>query len=398
MCEDQKNPETRAKLELADVFRACAERLPELTEAESRVVRDVMSCRTADLGGHVSECGECGHVEVSYNSCRNRHCPKCQSLEQARWLDDQQAALLPVQYHHVVFTVPDALNSLFLGNRKLTYNLLFAAVSETLQEVAANPRHLGAAIGFTAVLHTWTQTLLYHPHVHCIVAGGGLDKEENRWRSCRPGFFLPVRVLSAVFRGKFLSKLENSVREGTLRQADSETPSLLRSAAQKNWVVYSKPPVAGAEQVLRYLGRYTHRIAISNSRLISIENRYVAFAYKDRANQGQRKTMTLDLIQFTRRFLLHVLPHAYVRIRHFGFLANGVRRKKIELCRQLLGAEQITPDAPPRRVETWQELLLRLTGQDITLCPACRVGRLVAKAILPPQSDGQQPSEKSASP
>lgn len=273
-----------AKPELADVFRAYASKFGSLTAAQHKAVQAIMACRTAALGGHVSRCDACGHREISYNSCRNRHCPKCQSLEQERWLDRQEAALLPVEYHHVVFTIPDVLNPLFLRRPAQSYRLLFAAVSETLLEVAANPVRLGARIGFTAILHTWSWQLAYHPHVHCVVPGGGLDPN-GRWKSCQTGFFLPVAVLSEVFRAKLLDKLDRAYSQDPSGQ---DAKSLLVEAASKNWVVFSKPPLAGAAQVLRYLGRYTHRTAISNSRIVSIAHDRVSFTYpRPRRPQSQ---------------------------------------------------------------------------------------------------------------
>lgn len=374
-CADEEGScDRHAKLDLAEVVRACRDRLPALTSAQSRAVEAIAVCRTASLGGHANECDHCGHVELSYNSCRHRACPKCQSLEQARWLEAQRATVLPgVEYHHVIFTIPAVLHPIFLGNPAACYGLLFASVSETLQEVAANPDRLGARIGLTTVLHTWTQTLLFHPHVHCIVAGGGLARGEKEWIGCKPGFFLPVRVLSTVFRAKLLEKLQRSF--------GGESQSMLDQAAKKDWVVYCKPPVAGAEQVLSYLGRYTHRIAISNSRLLSMQDGRVTFTYRDRADGNTPKTMTLDADQFLRRFLLHVLPDGFVRIRHYGFMANCVRREKVALCRSLLGAAAQPVQKPEK--PSWQELLLTLTGKDPSACPCCKLGRMVKKYVLP---------------
>ncbi len=345
-----------------------------------------MSCRTAELGGHVLACDECGYWTILYNSCRNRHCPKCQSLKQARWLEARQADLLPVEYFHVVFTVPDVLRPVFLAQPKRCYSLLFAAVAETLREVALTPERLGARIGLTAMLHTWTQTLLYHPHIHCIVPGGGLNSERTRWVSCKSGFFLPVGVLSAVFRGKLLEKLEAAVVNGDVESPKGLPARWLEHAAEKKWVVHSKPPFAGPEQVLRYLGRYTHRIALSNHRLVGLEGRNVTFRYKDRSDGDKPKLLTLDAVAFLRRFLLHVVPAGFMRIRHYGFLANSVRRKAIALCRALLTVAEPEHDGSGEPVpdsETWQELLQRLTGVDVTLCPTCKEGHLVRVQLVP---------------
>jgi len=274
----------QVRLELAELFRHYGSRLPPLSHHQARTVAAITHCRTAALGGHLQQCDRCGHQEISYNSCRNRHCPKCQGLDEMRWLERQQQSLLPIEYHHVVFTIPDGLHPLLRGNPRIGYGLLFRAVAETLHDVALRPKNLGARIGFTAILHTWTQTLAYHPHLHCIVTGGGLSSQGDRWVAAKPGFLFPVRILSRVFRGKFLQKLEQALDAGTLRSAPSGGHALLRRAARKNWVVYSKPPFAGPEQVLRYLARYTHRIAISNDRLESIEHGKVTFRWRDRAH------------------------------------------------------------------------------------------------------------------
>jgi hypothetical protein len=377
------------KLELADIFRRARDELPALTGDQHKAVRDIINCRTEVLGGHVYQCDHCGHRQEVHNSCRNRHCPKCQSLEQARWLQARQAELLPVEYFHVVFTVPDELKALFLVNAAACYKLLFAAVAETLKEVALNPDHLGAQIGFIAVLHTWTQTLLFHPHIHCIVPGGGLAPDGTRWVSAKPRFLLPVRVLSLVFRGKLLDKLEKAVHRDDVRVPNKDATTLLQQAARKSWVVYSKPPFAGPDQVLRYLGRYTHRTAISNDRLVQMNNgRQVTFRYKDRADGNKTKLLTLDAVEFLRRFLLHVLPSGFVSIRYYGLLANGIKQQRIASCLQLLGAtdEAAPPNqaAPPDSTsETWQQLLERLTGIDVTRCPACNTGHMAPKYRIP---------------
>ncbi len=390
----------RPRLELADVFRAHTDCVGPLTGVQKQAVRAITSCRTAALGGHLQECDRCGHRENSYNSCRNRHCPKCGGLEKARWVEARRADVLPVEYHHVVFTIPQELHPIFLANPKMAINLLFHAVSETLLEVAFNPKRLGAKIGFTAVLHTWTQTLLYHPHIHCIVPGGGVSPSGDRWISSEPRFFLPVHVLSKVFRGKLLSMIEEMSSKGELQMTPGQIPTLLARAALKNWVVYSKPPVAGPNQVLDYLSRYTHRIAISNERLVRLEDGRVSFRWKDRANGNERKVMTLDATEFLRRFLLHVLPRGLVRIRHYGFLANGIRRRQVALCRTLLGmrSEDREADRIRRESETWQDLLLRLTGKDVTRCPQCKQGHLQEVDLLLPRTPGLRLVGRATSP
>ncbi len=382
---DHQRRTARPELELADIFREYADRLPELTGQQVRVVRAITKCRTAALGGHINECDLCEYQEISYNSCRNRHCPKCQRLEQVRWLEAQQQRLLPIEYHHVVFTVPDVLHPLFLTNRRQAYNLAFAAVSETLDEVALRPKNLGAKIGFSLVLHTWTQTLLYHFHLHCIVTGGGLHPDGSRWVSAKPGFLFSVRILAKVFRGKLLQKLEKALDCDRIASHDGDPKERLRMAARKNWVVYSKPPFAGPEQVLKYLGRYTQRIAISNKRLVSMKDGQVTFHWKDRAHGDKNKIMELDAGEFMRRFLLHVVPKSLMRIRHYGLFANSVTHELIHRCRKLLCVEEsnLSDTNDPEKREPWQELVHRLTGRDVTLCPHCHTGHLIMKETLP---------------
>jgi hypothetical protein len=385
--------------ELADIFRAHGERLDKLSAQQRRVVAAIMSCRTAALGGHVRECDRgCGYREISYNSCRDRHCPKCQGLARVRWQEARAADLLPVPYFHLVFTVPDRLHDIFLAHPRVAYGLLFDTVDVTLREVAANPNNLGARIGMTAVLHTWTQTMLYHPHLHCIVPGGGLDTSGQRWISSRENFFLAVRILSTVFRAKLLATLQHAVASGKLPTDVRGIPvaKLLRHAARHKWVVYCKRPFAGPKQVLAYLGRYTHRIAISNARIVAMSGDRVTFLYKDRADGDRRKPMTLPAEAFLRRFLLHVLPPRFVRIRHYGLLANPVRHERIGLCRQLLNVAPETMPSLPH--ESWEQTLLRVTGEDITRCPQCGAGRLCTIGDIPRSAVPQRPEERAASP
>jgi len=370
-------------LELADIVRAHADQLNGLSPEQRRVLQAIAQCRTAALGGHRRKCEACGHEELSYNSCRNRHCPKCQGLDEARWIEAQQRDLLPVQYFHLVFTVPTELHPLFLAAPPVAYRLLFTAAAKTLQAVAR--RRLGATIGFTAVLHTWTQLLLYHPHIHCIVPGGGLDVDDTRWIPAPRDFFLPVRVLAQVFRGKLLSLLEKAVNRAKIREGpDEDFHRQLKQAARKKWVVYSKPPFAGAEQVLAYLGRYAYRIALSNDRLVALQDGQVTFRWKDRAHDNVPRLATLDAPTFLRRFLLHLVPRRFVRIRHYGFLANSVRLQTLPRVRQCLPpSAPAIPSLAPREPEPWDALLLRLTGKDVTRCPRCGVGHLVVVEELP---------------
>jgi hypothetical protein len=354
-------------------------------------MRAIEVCRTAVLGGHKDQCDHCGHLELSYNSCRNRHCPKCQTLRKEKWIEARGEDLLPIPYFHVVFTLPSELNPLVSMNRKVLYDLLFRSVSETLMELANDPKHLGAEIGSIGILHTWGQNLMDHPHIHCIVTGGGLSSNRDRWVSCRKRFFIPVRVMSALFKGKFLALLRKCFKSGALRFPDrinhlkppQDFERFRRPLYRKKWVVYCKPPFDGVQGVLRYLGRYTHRIAISNNRILNIHKGNVSFLWRNYADQNRQKIMTLKADEFIRRFLLHVLPSRYVRIRHFGLLANRKRKDSIDLCRKILG-EGKTVTQPNTRKETWQEQLFRICGIDVTLCPVCHKGKLCRVALLLP--------------
>jgi len=368
-----------ARLELADVLRGHAPPLVSLTPDRARVVRALIACRTAELGGHLQRCEQCGRERPRYNSCRNRHCPKCQSLRAGLWVEARRAECLPVHYFHVVFTLPESLRPLFLAAPCCAQGLLFAAGAETLLDVCRT--RLGATPGFSVVLHTWTQTLLYHPHLHCIVTGGGLNRNRDAWIRSRPSFFLPVRLLSQVFRGKLLEKLSRACQAEPSRIPLPASRALLRQAARRAWVVYCKPPLAGPEQVLRYLGRYTHRIAIGTERLLALRDGQVSFRYKDR-RKNRRRVMRLPAEEFSRRFLLHALPRGLVRVRHYGLLANADKTRRLALCRSLLGAPQ--PPRPTREPRpSWSETYRRLVGQDPLLCPFCRVGRLVVVAEIP---------------
>jgi hypothetical protein len=332
-------------------------------------------CRTPALGGHVEQCGDCGLVRCAYNSCRNRHCPKCQGLARAEWLEARQAELLPVPYYHVVFTLPPPAAEIAFQNKRAVYAILFRAAAESMRDIAADPKHLGAEIGAVALLHTWGQTLQHHPHLHCIVPGGGLSPDDTRWVACRPGFFLPVRVLSRRFRALFLARLQAAFAAGELHfsgtlaalagsAAFAERLDALRAV---EWVVYAKRPFAGPTQVLAYLGRYTHRVALANSRLARLANGQVDFTWKDYRHHGKTKVMTLAADEFIRRFLLHTVPDGFHRIRHIGFLANGHRTGKLALCRALLAAP--TPDPPSP--ESYRDRTRRLTGHALDVCPDC---------------------------
>jgi Putative transposase/Transposase zinc-binding domain len=383
----------RPVLEVADIFRHHGPAYRQahadhLGGTERRVMAAIETCRTPALGGHVEHCADCGFVRCAYNSCRDRHCPKCQGLARAEWLEARQAELLPVPYFHVVFTVPAPVAEIAFHNKAVVYAILFRAATEALRSVAADSRYLGAEIGAIAVLHTWGQALHHHPHLHCIVPGGGISPDQTRWIACPPGFFLSVRVLSRCFRDLFLQQLRAAFADGELRfsgaLAGLAVPAgfaaRLDALAQIDWVVFSKPPFAGPEHVPGYLGRYTHRVAIANSRLVGLDNGQVSFTWKDYRNDGKTKVMTLSADEFIRRFLQHTVPSGFHRIRHIGFLANCHRAAKLALCRDLLAAPPPLDAPPPRR---WQDRLRVLTGVAIDVCPCCG-GQMLICGLLPP--------------
>jgi hypothetical protein len=385
---------TRPALEVADIFRQCGAQYRKIHGAsmsreQHRAMRAIEVCRTAFLGGHLDVCDQCGAERISYNSCRNRHCPKCQSLAKAEWLEARMAELLPVPYYHVVFTIPDEVSALAFQNKRVVYTVLFRATSETLRTIAADPKHLGAQIGFLAVLHTWTQTLLHHPHLHCVIPAGGLSSDKSQWIHCREGFFLPVRVLSRLFREKFLCYLKQAFDRGKLKFFGDLEPladpqafrQFLRRNRKHEWVVYAKPPFGGPTQVLDYLGRYTHRVAISNHRLVAFQDGKVTFQWKDRKKHDRIRTMTMEAEEFIRRFLLHILPQGFAKIRYFGFLANRHRRSRLALCRQLLNAPP--PEIDPQILD-WKSRHAALTGESLDICPVCRQGRMLLLQIVPP--------------
>jgi hypothetical protein len=383
------SPPGRPALEVAEIFRSEAVSYLQdygarLSSAQKRVLSDIQACRTAVMGGHVEACDECGRREISYNSCRNRHCPKCQALARARWLEQRTAELLPISYFHVVFTLPAEVAALALQNKRLLYGMLFQAASQTLMTVAANPRHLGAEIGVLAVLHTWGQNLMHHPHLHCVVSGGGLSPDRSRWIASRKHYLLPVRVLSRVFRNKFRALLERAFQRGELQFFGELEPlanadafrRFLATVAGREWVVYAKRPFSDATCVLKYLARYTHRVAIANSRLLAYQDGCVTFRYKDYARQSSQRTMTLPAAEFIRRFLLHVLPDGFMRIRHYGYLANRRRRQRLAACRQLLGVEQpATTEASTEGPHANPSAPSEET-QAAPICPTCKQGRM----------------------
>ena len=379
---------------MADVFRRHGDTYrrahdSHLGRIERRVMSAIELCRTAALGGHTEACAECGLVRCAYNSCRNRHCPKCQGAARAEWLAARQAELLPVPYFHVVFTLPAAAAEIAFQNKETVYAILFRTAAQALRAIAADPKHLGVEIGLVAVLHTWGQSLHYHPHVHCVVPGGGPSLDGARWVACRPGFFLPVRVLSRLFRRLFLAELDAAFAAGQLgffgTLAELGEPAdfarQLNKLRRVEWVVYAKPPFGGPKQVLAYLGRYTHRVAIANSRLVSVTDDHVAFRWKDYRHHGRSKLMTLAAEEFIRRFLLHALPDGFHRIRHYGLLANGHRAAKLALCRRLLCAPASVASAEEVEDEP---------ARPASRCPRCGAV-MILTAILPPLMPQQAP-------
>lgn len=385
--------------EVAGIFRQFGQAYRQqhadtMAVCQLKAMRAIEICRTEALGGHVDACEQCGALRISYNSCRNRHCPKCQGLNKERWLDARRRELLPVKYFHVVFTLPEALRPLALGNPREIYTLLFACASATLKQLAADPKHLGADIGFMAMLHTWNQTLGAHPHLHCIVTGGGLADGNRCWKGCRRRFFLPVRVMASLFRGKFLDGLKQAFEAGRLGLGPRATPgaaafrTLLDELYAQNWVLYCKPPLYGAESVVEYFARYSYRVAISNNRIVGVDDGRVTFRYRDRSDKGRLRSLSLRAEEFIRRFLLHILPDRFVKIRYYGIMSNRHRKKKLQICRRLL--EAADADVPADDPEAWQDLLFRVTGVDVRICPNCG-GRLVFQSWLMPYPAGVPP-------
>jgi len=387
---------SRPPLEVADLVRTAGTAFLErnrrwLRWTHIKVLLAIVRCRTAALGGHIDECMRCGYrAAISYNSCRNRHCPKCQTGARERWIQARRRELLPTPYVHVVFTLPPQLALLALQNKKVIYGLLLRASAETLLQVARDPRHLGAEIGFFSVLHTWNQKLQIHPHAHCVIPAGGLSPDHTRWIRSQPRFFLPIHALRRVFRGKFVAGLKLAFQQGQLHLSGNLAPlaqpkifaSWRRLLFRKDWIVYSKPPFGGAEYVLHYLGRYTHRVAISNHRLVSFHDGQVTFRWRDSADNNEQKLMTLSLDEFLRRFLLHLLPKGFMRIRHFGFLANRRRAQLLPLCFAAL-------DSAPAQAETATS-----TTQDVSsncFCPHCGGPMIVIERLTAAQIQLRSP-------
>ena len=393
----------KPSLEVADIFRQFgptyrAQHGAHMPIAQLRAMHAIEVCRTAELGGHVETCDHCDGKRISYNSCRNRHCPKCQGLDKERWRQARHQDLLPTPYFHVVFTLPQALRPLALRNQEVVYSLLFKAASQALLELGRDRKYLGGQIGFTALLHTWSQTLAYHPHLHCIVPGGGVSVDGHRWISSRKSFFVPVKALSALFRGKMIAYLKQACTSGELIfpgpiarwQGKRAFGQLCRELYGRDWVVYCKPPFTGPEETLDYLARYTHRVALTNERLLKLEGEEVHFRYRDSANGNRMRRMKLPAYEFIRRFLWHILPDHFVKIRHYGLLSNRQRTSKLRWSRYLLGA--VPPGLSLR--PSWQQLLQQLTGIDPTVCPSCGQGKMSTERILEPLWQRRQLPER----
>jgi len=391
---------SRPPLELADIIRAAGTAFFERSRKwfswlHLKILTAIVCCRTSALGGHLDQCSSCGHRAISYNSCRNRHCPKCQANARDRWLEARRRELLPTRYAHVVFTLPHQLAPLALQNKREIYGLLFRASAETLLAVARNPKHLGAEIGFFSVLHTWNQQLLHHPHVHCVVPAGGLAPDHSRWIAAPHGFFLPVKALSSVFRGKFVAGLRTLHREGKLGfhgvlsqlQPQPAFAAMLRGLFRSDWVVYSKRPFGGAEHALRYLGCYTHRVAISNHRLVALEGGQVTFRWRDSAHKNKKRLMRLGVEEFLRRFFLHVLPKGFVRIRHFGFFAHRRRTALLPLCLQLLAAAGHEPVAQVSEAKSD-------SSHPLWRCPYCGGPMVLVQRLSPFEARFRAPPAK----
>ena len=389
-------PKKQKQVELADIFRLYADdyrRSHAVSYAQLKVMHHIQICRTAVLGGHVEQCDQCAFEQNAYNSCRNRHCPKCQTMTKEQWLNDRKAELLPCGYFHLVFTLPHDLNPIILSNKKTALSILFAAVNQTLQAFAKDPQwRLEGRLGFISVLHTWSQTLIDHFHLHCLIPAGALSFTKDKWIPTKDNFLFKITSLALEFRKRYLKLLLNAYLKGELiftqktaalnsRQAFQQ---LINSVSKKRWIAYAKRPFAGPQQVLDYLGRYTHRVAISNNRIISIDNGRVTFTYRDRKKDNEIKEMTLDADKFIGRFLLHVLPKGFFKIRYFGFLAHTNKKEQIPLIRKLIDPEATLPE---KINESINEMMLRLTGIDISCCPQCKKGKMIRIRKLPIQDD-----------
>lgn len=380
--------------EIQDIFIQCSEEFlsgNHVSFEQLKAINAIKNCRTDSLGGHIEVCDTCGNVHVSYNSCRNRHCPKCQGMAREKWIYDRQQDILPIKYFHAVFTVPEELYPIFRMNQKLLYDILFKASSQTLLELSSDKKYIGAQIGFISVLHTWGQNLMFHPHIHCIVTGGGLSENENSWRNSKKNFFIPVKVLGKKFRGKFLCYLKDEYYANKLKlYGDSYRlrdkfvfSGFIDNLFKKNWVVYCKKPFENESYVINYLGRYTHRVAISNSRIVDFKDKKVTFKWKDYKDNNKNKIMTLDASEFIRRFLLHILPKGFVKIRYYGLLSNRNRNLKLARCKNIF---KIQIKGKEHRISA-AELFKILTGKEIDSCRKCKQGKMITVCTFHPKKD-----------
>ena len=384
--------QNRGKPEVADVLRVYGEEYRQshsMSYAQKKAMSHIQVCRSAKLGGHIEQCDQCGFKQNAYNSCRDRHCPKCQTMVKEQWLNDRKAELLPCGYFHLVFTLPHELNPIILCNKRVTLKLLFTAVNETLKAFAKDPKwHLYGRLGFIAVLHTWSQTLRDHFHLHCLIPAGVLSFKKDKWIPAHDSFLFRIESLAKEFKKRYLDYLTTAYRKGELifpgNTTEFESPQgfakLLEPLLEATWIAYAKRPFAGPEQVLEYLGRYTHRVAISNNRILAIDNGEVTFTYRDRQNNNEIRTRTLDAYEFIRRFLLHILPGGFMKIRYFGFLAHKNKKQAVALIRKLIDPDMTFPE---KIKETVSEMMLRLTGTDITCCPKCKKGKMIIIKKVP---------------
>ena len=389
--------------EVADVFRAYgpvyrASHGKEMPLRHHKAMDAIEICRTSKLGGHEDECDKCGFIKISYNSCRNRHCPKCQCLDKERWLESRKRDVLPTQYFHVVFTNPEELSPISLRNQSVAYNIHFKAASETLKELTRDTKHLGALVGFIGILHTWSQTLLHHPHIHFIVPGGGLSLDKTRWIACKEDFFIHFEVLSRLFKGKYLYYLKEAYYSGALNlsgtieylKGKTAFEKLCSLLYDKEWVVYSRPTFKESDSVIDYLGRYTHRVAITNDRIVKLENDHVIFKYRDRRDNDKVKLMSLEAFKFIRRFLYHILPEGFMKIRHYGILSNRNKNDKLVTCKKFLGVDA-DDSGQTKEKESWEDLLMRITGTDPKMCPNCKKGKMILQKRLRPGKERDPP-------
>ena len=395
----------KPKIEIGDIFRRYGNIYREkykghISKEQHKAIRAIEQCRTAKLGGHIDICDKCNAIRISYNSCRNRHCPKCQSLPTEKWLLERQDDILPVQYYHIVLTLPSELKNLVYSNKQIFYNILFKSASQTLLELTKDSKYLGAQIGITSILHTWGQNLSFHPHLHCLVTGGGLTTD-NKWVFTCHNYFLPVRVISKLFKGKFIHNVIYEYEKGNLKFSNAvkdliipyKFNKFIYKLRKKKWIVNCKPPFKNPNSVLEYFGRYTHRVAIANHRIIKVENDKVYFKWKDYSDNCKIKIMSLNALEFIRRFLFHILPHRFNKIRYYGLLSNCHRKVKIALCRTLLNNNKSANLNKQNKIKklNWKDLYFKVTGNQINICPVCKKGRMILKEVISPYHNNSPP-------